>query len=130
MTLSNPVNDALLADATSTATVTIARSEPDNRFTVGSPTRKRNGSAELPVTVPGIGSIVVIDNAPKSVLKPVEVFAETSGTTVLKLKPAKQAKRKLKRGKKVRLTADITFTPDGGSANSAQAEVVLKKKRR
>ncbi len=130
VTLSNPTNDALLADATSTATVTIARSEPDNRFTVGAAIKKRNGSAKLPVTVPGAGTITAIDDGPKSLLKPAEAFAEQPGTTVLKLKPAKKAKRKLKRGKKIKLTAEVIYTPDGGSANGAEAPVTLKKKKK
>lgn len=130
VTLSNPVNDALLADATSSATVTIARSEPDNRFTVGAAIRKRNGSAELPVTVPGVGTITALDAGPKSLLKPAETFAAQPGTAVLELKPAKRAKRKLRRGKKVELTAAVVYTPDGGSANSAEAPVTLKKKKR
>ena len=130
VTLSNPVNDALLADATSTATVSIARSAPDNRFTVGASIKKRNGTAGLPVTVPGVGTLTAADAGPKSLLKPTEAFAETAGTTVLKLKPAKKAKRKLKRGKKVKLTAAVTYTPDGGSANSAEAPVTLKRKKK
>jgi hypothetical protein len=127
--LTSATNDALLADATAFATVTIAKSAPDNRFTIGASTKNRNGSASLPVTVPGIGTITAVDSGPKSLLKPVEFFAETAGTTVLKLKPASKAKRKLRRGKKVKLTTAVTFTPDGGSANSAEAPVTLKKKR-
>jgi hypothetical protein len=129
VSLSNPVNDAGLADTTSTATVTIARSEPDNRFTVGTATKNRNGSASLPVTVPGVGTITAVDAGPKSLLKPADAFAEPAGTTVVELKPAKRAKRKLKRGKKVQLSAAVTFTPDGGSANSTEAPVTLKRKR-
>jgi hypothetical protein len=82
------------------------------------------------VTVPGVGTITAVDAGPKSLLKPAETFAETAGTTVLKLKPAKKAKRKLKRGKKVNLTASVIYTPDGGSANDAEAPVTLKKKKK
>jgi hypothetical protein len=129
VSLSNPTNDAGLSDATSTATVTIARSEPDNRFKLGKATRNRNGSASLLVTVPGVGALTVADAGQKALIKPADVFAEKAGEVVLKLKPAKKAKRKLKRGKKVKLTAEVTYTPDGGSANSAEAPVTLKRKR-
>jgi subtilisin-like proprotein convertase family protein len=137
VTLANPTNDALLADATSFATVTIAGSQPgippesggpDNRFTVGAAERLRNGSAQLPVTVPGAGKITVDDAGAKSLVKTAEASAEKAGTIVIKVKPEKRTKRKLRRGKKIQLTTAITYTPTGGSANSAQAPVTLKKK--
>jgi subtilisin-like proprotein convertase family protein len=127
--LANPANDASLSDATATATVTIARSEPDNRFTLGRVERKRNGSARIAVTIPSGGQLTSDDAGSKDLLKTTDAFPETAGTTMLKLKPEKKAKRKLKRGKKVRLTARITYTPNGGSANFAEAPVTLKRKR-
>ena len=130
VTLSNPVNDAGLADATSTATVTIARSEPDNRFTIGAVERKPNGSAQVPVTIPFPGQLTSDDAGAKDLLKTTDAFPETAGTTMLKLKPERGAKRKLRRGKKVKLTAAITYTPNGGSPNSTEAAVSLKKKKR
>jgi subtilisin-like proprotein convertase family protein len=128
VTLSNPVNDAALADATSSTAVTIARSEPDNRFTIGEVERKRNGSAQVSVTIPVGGQLTSDDAGGKDRLKTVDAFPETGGTTVLKLKPEKGTKRKLKRGKKVKLTAEITYTPTGGSANSHETPVTLKRK--
>jgi len=127
--LSNATGDAKLTDATSIATVTIAASPPDNRFTVGAAERRRNGSAVIPVTVPGPGQLTSDDAGSKDQLQTVDGFASAAGITTLKIKPAKSTKRKLKRGKKVNLTAAITFTPTGGSANSTEAPVVLKRKR-
>jgi hypothetical protein len=79
--------------------------------------------------VPGVGALTSDDAGPKDLLKTTAASAESTGITNLKLKPASKAKRKLRRGKTVSLTASITFTPDGGSANSQQASVVLKRKR-
>ena len=126
--LSNATGDAKLADATSFANVTIARSEPDNRFTVGQAVRKRNGSAQIPVTIPGPGQLTSDDAGSKDLLKTTDAFVDKAGTTMLKVKPERRTKRKLRRGKKVKLTAEITYTPDGGSAKSADAAVTLKRK--
>jgi subtilisin-like proprotein convertase family protein len=126
--LADATGDAKLADATSIATVTIAKSEPDNNFKVGKAQRKPNGSAVIPVTVPGPGQLTSDDAGAKNQLKTIDGFANSAGTTALKVKPAKSTKRKLKRGKKVKLTAEITFTPTDGKANSAQAPVSLKRK--
>ena len=125
--LSDATGDAALAQGGSIANVTIARSEPDNRFTLGQAIKKRNGSAEIPVTVPGPGQLTSDDAGAKDQLKTVSTAASAAGTIILKVKPSKSTKRKLRRGKKVKLTAKITFTPTGGSANSAETPVKLKK---
>jgi subtilisin-like proprotein convertase family protein len=129
VSLTNPVDDALLTDATSFAVVTIAASPPDNRFTVGEVKRLPNGSATVEVKIPNPGTLATDDAGPKDLLKPIEADASKAGKNVVKVKPAKKAKRKLKRGKKVKLTAQITFTPYDGLANSAEAPVTLKRKR-
>ncbi len=137
--LADATGDAVLADATSIAKVTIAGSAPDNgapdngapdnRFTVGRAVRLRNGSAEIAVTIPGPGKLTSDDvDGTKDRLKTTDAFPNAAGTTILKVKPERRTKRKLRRGKKVSLTAEITYTPDGGSANTAEAPVVLKKK--
>jgi subtilisin-like proprotein convertase family protein len=130
VSLSDESGDAKLANATSIATVTIAKSAPDNSFTLGDATRKRNGTAEVPVTVPGPGQITSDDSDSKDRLKTISTFADRGGTFVVQVKPSGTTKRKLRRGKKVRLDTQITFTPDGGTANSKDAPVVLKKRRR
>jgi subtilisin-like proprotein convertase family protein len=130
VSLSNPTDDALLSDATASAVVTIAKSEPDNRFTLGAAERQRNGTATLPVTIPGPGTLGADDAGSDDLLKAVQTDAPKAGTTTITLKPARKAKRKLRRGKKVQLTAAITYTPNDGSANSADAPVTLKRKRK
>jgi subtilisin-like proprotein convertase family protein len=127
--LSNATGDAKLTEAAAFALVTIAQSAPDNRFTVGTAVRKRNGSAQIPVTIPGPGELTSDDAGSKDLLKTTDAVADKAGTTMLKVKPAKRTKRKLKRGKKVKVTAEITYKPSGGSANSVEAPVKLKLKR-
>lgn len=128
--LANASGDAALSDLNSSSTVTIAKSEPDNRFTVGKPVKKRNGSATIAVTVPGPGQLTSDDAGNKDLLRRTEASAAQAGTTTLEIRPVGKAKRKLRRGKKVKLTAEIVYTPDDGTANSAEARVKLKKKRR
>jgi subtilisin-like proprotein convertase family protein len=127
VSLTNPVDDALLTDATSFAVVTIAASPPDNRFTVGEVKRLPNGSATVEVKIPNPGTLATDDAGPKDLLKPIETDASNAGKQIVKVKPAKKAKRKLKRGKKVKLTAEITYTPYDGTANSAEVPVKLKR---
>ena len=81
------------------------------------------------MTIPNPGTIAAADAGPKGLLKPTELTAEKAGRNVVTLKPARKAKRKLKRGKKVKLTAELTYTPFDGTANSADVAVKLKRKR-
>ena len=74
----------------------------------------------MTVTIPNPGTIAAADAGPKELLKPTELNAEKAGKNVVTLKPSKPAKRKLKRGKKVKLTAELTYTPYDGTANSAE----------
>ncbi len=125
--LGNALDDAALADATAFATVTIAPSEPDNRFTLGKPKKLPNGFARLPVTIPYAGTVTADDAAAKNKLNQTEVDLEGGGTANLTIKPAKNTKRKLRAGKKIKLTAEITYTPYGGSPNEEETKVTLKK---
>ena len=125
--LANALDDAALADATAFATVTIAPSAPDNRFTLGKPKKLPNGFARLPVTIPYAGTVTADDATAKDKLNQTEVDLETGGTASLTIKPAKNTKRKLRAGKKIKLTAEITYTPYGGTPNEEETKVTLKK---
>jgi subtilisin-like proprotein convertase family protein len=127
VSLTDPTGDARVANASSFVVVTIAASLPDNRFTVGEVKRLPNGSATVEVTIPNPGTLSSQDAGPKELLKPTETDASSTGKNVITVKPAKRAKRKLKRGKKVSLTAEITYTPYDGVANSAETPVTLKR---
>ncbi len=126
--LANALDDAALADATAFATVTIAPSAPDNRFTLGKPKKLPNGFARLPVTIPYAGTVTADDATAKDKLNQTEVDLERGGTASLTIKPAKNTKRKLRAGKKIKLTAEITYTPYGGTPNEEETKVTLKKR--
>lgn len=131
--LTRPVDDALLSDTTSQARVTIARSDArsdsDNRFAIGRPKRLANGSAQLPVTVPNPGTITTRDAGPNELLKVTTVEVARAGTIEVAIRPASKAKRKLRRGKKVRLAAEVVYAPYDGSANSTVVPVALRKRQ-
>jgi subtilisin-like proprotein convertase family protein len=128
VSLTNPSGDAGIPDAGSFSVVTIAASPPDNRFTVGEVKRLPNGSATVEVTIPNPGTLASDDSGSKDQLKPIETDVSNAGKSVIKVKPAKSTKRKLRKGKKVKLTAEITYKPYDGLANSAEVEVKLKRK--
>jgi len=98
---------------------------PPNSFTLG----KLKGK-KLELTVPGPGEIDVNDaNAAKKKLLLKHSSATASGAVPVKvtLKLTKTAKKKLKRKGKVKVKAAITFTPTGGSANTQDKALKVKK---
>ncbi len=105
---------------------------PSNQFTIG----KLNGT-KLSLTVPGAGEVDVRDaNASKKakargkkspLLKPSKATASGAGTVKVTLKLTKTAQQTLKRKRKVKVKAAITFTPTGGSANTLDKALKVKK---
>jgi hypothetical protein len=59
-----------------------------------------------------------------------EERAEAAGEATLVVKPKGKAKKKLNQRGKAKLSAEVTYTPDGGSPNTQTASVKLAKKRR
>ena len=97
----------------------------DNAFTIGKLKRRT-----LSLTVPGAGAIDVNDaNASKSkrLLKHSSATASGPGTVTVTLKLTKAAKRTLKKKGKVKVKAAITFTPAGGTANTQNKRLKVKK---
>jgi hypothetical protein len=82
---------------------------------------RRAGTAKLPVTVPGPGSLTLA--GPVDSTLPVEA----AGTEVLTIKPQGGAVRKLQRNGTVKLKIAVTFTPAGGAPNSVTATLRLRK---
>ena len=99
-----------------------------NEFTIGKVKKKA-----LSLTLPGAGTVEVIDAADQGAppkkrgLKPSSATATDAGTVKVILKLTKMAKKKLKAKRKVKLSAAITFTPNGGIANTKTAKLKLKK---
>ena len=101
---------------------------PSNQFTTG----KVKGR-KLTVNVLSPGQVAVVDahshaakRAAKKLLKPSSASGGPGAIRVT-LKLTKTGKRMLKQRGKVKVKARITFTPDGGTANSQVKKLKLKK---
>jgi hypothetical protein len=107
---------------------------PSNAFTVG----KLDGKT-LTLNVDSPGTVDVTDAgaqastggafaAAKKLLKPSSASGGP-GTIEVMIKLTKAAKQKLRRKGKVRVNARITFTPNGGTANSLTQKLKIKKRK-
>jgi hypothetical protein len=111
---------------------------PSNRFTLGKPKSKPNGTAVIPATFPGPGSAVVQDarangrlasvSARKPLVRKLKTAVRTAGTLKLKVKPTRRAKARLNQGRVVKVRTKVTYTPTGGSPNSHVKRIKLKKR--
>jgi CSLREA domain-containing protein len=104
---------------------------PDNSFKLGKLKLKQNGTAILPVTVPGPGLVSGTDlkkMKKRKLVKPARVRPKAAATVRLKLKPTAQAKLQLFLLGKVKTKLKVSFTPTGGSTNSKRVAVKLAEK--
>ena len=85
---------------------------------------KKRGTATLVVNVPNPGQLVASGKGVRSA--PLTVGTPDVEQLVIRAKG--KAKKKLNSKGKAKLTVDLTFTPDGGFANTTQVELKLKKK--
>lgn len=99
---------------------------PSNDFTFGKVKKNKNkGTAKLIVNVPGPGNLEL---AKSRKVKAAEKRAAAEGSVRLKVKPKGKAKEKLADGGKAKVEAEVTYTPDGGDANTRSRKVKLAKK--
>ncbi|MGH2961600.1 MAG: hypothetical protein ACRDL3_05325 [Solirubrobacterales bacterium] len=99
---------------------------PSNEFSFGKVKRnKRKGTAKLTVIVPGPGEL---DLAKNRKVKPNGKRADTEGSVKLPIKPKGKGRKKLKRKGAAKVKAEVTYTPDGGSANIQSRKVKLRKR--
>ena len=98
---------------------------PDNDIELGgAKVEKKNGTAKLSVEVPGAGHLKLHGKD----VKTVEHEADGAGTESLKITATGKAKKKLKKNGKVKVTVEVTFTPNGGQPNTETKQVTLKEK--
>jgi Bacterial Ig domain len=110
-----------------TAEATIAVGAASNEFTIGKAKRnKKKGTAKLPVTVPGAGSLELAKS--KKVKSDTEQ-AQGAGTVKLLVKAKGKARKKLKAKGKAKVRVGVTFSPTGGDPATQDASVKLKRKR-
>ena len=116
-------------DRDGTVTVNVrapAPDEPSNEFSFGKVKRnQRKGTAKLTVNVPGAGRLE-LEGTNK--VKGREKRADSEGSVKLKVKPKGNAKRKLDDRGKAKVTARVTYTPDGGDPNTKSKRVKLKRR--
>jgi hypothetical protein len=115
--------------AASTDNVAIVSTPPSNLITLGKPAlKKKNGTAKLPVTVPGAGTLQIADAKVKGKkrVKAKTVQVTAAGTFSLPIKPTNFARKALKKKGKLKLKVAVTFTPTGGSAATQTRKLTLK----
>jgi sugar lactone lactonase YvrE len=109
------------------ATATIEVGAASNEFTIGKAKRnKRNGTAKLPVVVPGAGEL---DLAKTKKVKADEETADAAGREKLRVRAKGKAKKKLNRKRKAKVKAQVTYTPTGGASNTESKKIKLVRKR-
>jgi hypothetical protein len=106
-----------------------------NEFSFGKAKKnKKKGTAILPVTVPGAGTLSlsgkgVVKQRPLGAAH--HVLAKTvsaAGTVKLKIKAKGKAKRQLDRTGTVKVKAKVTYTPTGGDPNTQSKRIKLIKR--
>ncbi len=114
--------------AAGTDNVAIASTPPSNAFTFGKPALdKKKGTAKLPVTVPGAGTLTIADvKKTKKRIKAKTLQATAAGTVNLPVAPTKSARKTLKAKGKLKLKVAVTFTPTGGLAATQTRKLTLK----
>lgn len=105
-----------------------------NEFTFGKLKRnKKAGTARLPVSVPGPGILTLtgkgVANQRTAGAASARAAVTAAGTFRLLIKAKGKAKRKLRRRGKFKVTVSVTYTPNGGAANSRARTVRLIKKK-
>ncbi len=112
------------ANPTNPTNPTNPNNPPSNQILLGKLSRNKDrGTATLPITLPGPGTVSL--ESPK--LKPQALSSATAGNVVVKFKSVGSARQKLKRKGKLNVSAAVTFTPTGGTANTVTTQTKLKR---
>ena len=100
-------------------------STPPGQLIVGKLTRnKRKGTAKLSVGVNGAGSVALEGDG----VKPATVQTPAAGDRELPIKATGSKRKALKRKGKVKLEAELSFTPAQGAPDAESAKLKLKRK--
>jgi virginiamycin B lyase len=98
---------------------------PSNDFSFGRVKKnKRKGTAKLPAEVPGPGSLTLTGKGIKKTSKD----ASAVGEVKLPVKSKGKKEKKLKRKGEAKVKPEVTFTPEGGTANTESKKVKLVKR--
>lgn len=114
--------------AAATDAVTIVSTPPSNAIALGKPVlNRKKGTAKLPVTVPGAGTLKIADvKKTKKRVKSKTVQVSAAGTTRLPVKPTKLGRKALEAKGKLKVKVSVTFTPTGGFPGKRTKKLTLK----
>jgi hypothetical protein len=87
---------------------------------------RKDGTAKLPVSVPGPGRLLLTGKAITTQAK----SASSRATIVLLVKPTRSTSHKLRRNGTAKVTARVTYTPTGGQRRTVSKTLTLKRTRR
>ncbi len=108
--------------------------KPSNLFSLPRKSiSSKTGGATISAKLPGAGQLELVGTA-KSGKKTIKVgrvvlTANKAGTFELALKPSAAAKKVLREKGSLKVALELTFTPDGGEANTDTSSVTLKLKK-
>jgi hypothetical protein len=112
-----------ITDAGDIAQFRLILNQPSNSFKVRKAKRnKKRGTAQLPVEVPGPGTLTLAGSGLKAKTASgtgARTSVDAAGTVNLTVKPKKKLKGKLLRRHKARVTAKVTFSPAAPSDHPA-----------
>jgi hypothetical protein len=100
----------------------------------------RDGTARLPITLPGPGLLGITDDRataaarhkPKARVKRIRRNIAKAGTVTVRIRPSKSGKRTLRRKHKLKVKLRVTFTPSGAKSSAVTTKSLtlkLKPKR-
>jgi plastocyanin len=101
-------------------------SPPSNEFTFGETKKnKRKGTAKLIVNVPGSGEL---DLAETEKVKGAHARAEAEGQASLPVEPTRKTNKRLNARGTAKVTAGVTYAPDGGDTSTQTKTLKLVKR--
>jgi hypothetical protein len=96
---------------------------PSNEFSFARVRKnEKKGTAKLTVKVPGPGTLKL---ARTENVERARTFVEVKGKAKLGVKPRGKAKQKLAANGEAKVTAEVTYTPDGGEPNTKIKKIKL-----
>ena len=116
------ITDGGGATATATGSIAIA---PANGFTLGKlKLNRKKGTGTLAVTVPGPGRLALSGKG----LKTAGMQVKAAGTVKLPVKAVGKALKRLASKGRLKVTAKISFTPEGGTASVLSKSITLLRR--
>jgi subtilisin-like proprotein convertase family protein len=101
---------------------------PVNTVKAGKPKlNKKNGTAQVPVTVADAGNLTLSGKGVKSASATKSKAVSGPGTVKLRVKPKGKTAKKLNSTGKATVKVKITFTPTGGTSSVTTKKIKLKK---